>query len=117
MYFGVEAGLTIDEAFIFYWVFEALSAMTSILYICHNTGETLSSYLRSVVFRVIPPLLFVGSAAYASSLVFDASPWRIIVTGIITTLVGIAAIWALALNPQERTHLRSVITSKFKKTN
>lgn len=116
MYFGVEAGLSIAEAFVFYWVFEALSALTSIIYICNATGETFGSYLRNVFFKVIPPLLFVGGAAYASSLLFDATPWRIILTGLTTTLVGIVAIWALALDAQERTYLLSVVTSKFKKT-
>ena len=116
MYFGVEAGLSIAEAFVFYWVFEALSALTSIIYICNATGETFGSYLRNVFFKVTPPLLFVGGAAYASSLLFDATPWRIILTGLTTTLVGIVAIWALALDAQERTYLLSVVTSKFKKT-
>lgn len=115
MYFGVEAGLSIAEAFVFYWVFEFLSSATSIVYICHTTGETLGSYLRNVVLKVMPPLLLVGSAAYASSLLFDATPWRIISTGITTSLVGIVAIWMFALNAQERTHLLSVVTSKFKK--
>ena len=117
MYFGVEAGLSIDEAFVFYWVFEFLSAVTSIVYICYNTGETLGSYLRNVVFKIIPPLLFVGGVAYASTLVFDASPWRIILTGMVTTIVGIATIWMFALNVQERGYLLSTVTSKFKKTN
>lgn len=116
IYFGVKAGLSIAEAFVFYWVFEFLSSATSIVYICHTTGETLGSYLRNVVLKVMPPLLLVGSAAYASSLLFDATPWRIISTGITTSLVGIVAIWMFALNAQERTHLLSVVTSKFKKT-
>lgn len=117
MYFGVEAGLSIAEAFVFYWVFELLSAVTSIAYICHNTGETLGAYVQNVIAKIILPLLFVGSAAYASTLVFDASPWRIILTGMTTTFVGIATIWMFALNAHERSSLLSIVTSKFKKTN
>ena len=116
MYFGVKAGLSIAEAFIFYWVFEFLSAATSITYICHATGETWSSYLRNVVFKVLPSLLFVGLAAYASQSIFAETPWRIILTGILTTLVGLASIWMLSLHSQERTHLLTIVTSKFKKT-
>lgn len=116
MYFGVKAGLSIAEAFVFYWVFEFLSAATSITYICHATGETWSSYLRNVVFKVLPPLLFVGLTAYASQSIFAETPWRIILTGILTTLVGLASIWMLSLHSQERTHLLTIVTSKLKKT-
>lgn len=116
MYFGVKVGLSIAEAFVFFWVFEFLSAATSVAYICHTTGETWSSYLRNVVFKVIPPLLFVGLAAYASQSIFAETPWRIILTGVLTTLVGLASIWMLALQSQERTHLLTIVTSKLKKT-
>ena len=115
MYLGVKAGLSIAESFVFYWVFEFLSVVVTIAYICHATGETYRSYLQNVILKILPTCIFVGIAAYTSVILFETSPWRIIVTGMITTLVGLGSIWYCAMHTQERTDVLSMITSKLKK--
>ena len=116
MFLGVQIGLSISEAFIFYWFFELLSSVAAITYICNSTEETFVSYLRNVFFKIMPPLLIVVCVAYASRLLFDETPLRIILTGIMTLSVGIFAIWYLSLLPQERNYLLSIMTSKINKT-
>ena len=113
MYFGVNAGLSIAEGFMFYWVFEFLSTVVTIVYICYTTGETFGSYLRNVVLKIFPPSLLVGLTAYSSLLLFDATPWRILLTGGMTTLVGVLTIWCFAASPQERTYVLSMIINRF----
>lgn len=117
MYLGVKAGLSIAEGFVFYWVFELLSAVVTIVYICCTTGETFGSYFKNVVLKILPPTLFVVIAASISLLCFDANPWRIFVTGAITTMVGIVSIWWCAMLPQERTHILSMVMAKIGRKN
>ena len=113
MYFGVKAGMSIAEGFVFYWVFELLSTVVTIGYICRTTGETFGSYVRNVVLKILPPTLLVGIAAYASLTFFDTSPWRILVTGGMTTVVGLGAICWGTMQAQERAYVLSMITAKL----
>lgn len=117
MYFGVQAGMSIAEGFVSYWIFELLSTVVTITYICHATGENFGSYLRNVLLRILPPVLFMGIAAYFSHQLFDATPWRIIVTGLMTTLVGVSAIWWWSMTSQERIYVLSIVKTKFGKNN
>lgn len=117
MYLGVKAGLSIAEGFVFYWVFEFLSTVVTIAYICCTTGETFGSYIRNVILKILPPAILVGIAAYVSLISFDTTPWRILVTGVITTIVGLNAIWWWAMQPQERAYVLSMVQAKIGRQN
>ena len=115
MYFAVKGGLTIAEAFVFFWVFELLSSVAAIGYICRVTGASWLSYVRNVLLRVLPSLLVMVTTAYVVQEVVTPSLLRILLMGIATTLVGIVAIWSLSLQPSERTYVTQIILSKLKR--
>ena len=116
MYLGVKGGLNIGEAFIFFWIFELLSSIVAIGYICHVTEASLRSYLQNVVMRILPPLLLMIATTYVVHEVVMPSPWRILIMGIATTIVGITAIWLTSLQSSERTYITQTIISKFKRS-
>jgi hypothetical protein len=116
MYLGVKGGLNIGEAFIFFWIFELLSSIVAIGYICHVTEASLRSYLQNVVMRILPPLLFMIATTYMVHEVVTPSPLRIILMGTATTIVGITAIWLISLQSSERTYITQTIISKFKRS-
>lgn len=113
MYIAVKGGFSVPQAFIFYWVFELVSTIVSIIYICNATGETFKSYLNNIVLKIIGPLIIVGITAYAIQFIVETSIIRIFLTGITTSLIGIISIWGLALQSSERTYLLSVIKTKL----
>lgn len=114
MYIGVKNGLTIAQAFVFYGVFELISSFATIIYICKAMQVSLTSYLKNVFARTVPIALILGIAGYGSHILFEVSPFRILITGSITTIVGIVAIWFIALHSNEKTYILQVIRNKFK---
>lgn len=116
MYLAVKGGLNIGEAFIFFWVFELLSSIVAICYICRVSEASLRSYMQNVVLRILPPLLLMIATTYVVHEVVTPSPWRILLMGTATTIMGITAIWLMSLQSSERTYITQTIISKFKRS-
>lgn len=113
MYFAVKNGLSLAEAFLFYWVFEMLSVIIAIAYICQATKATFASYMRNVFLRIFPVLILVILTAIGIGNVLPPTICRVMLTGISTSVVGIAAIWMLSLVTSERQQVIHTIQSKF----
>ena len=113
MYFGVKAGMPLAQVFLFYWVFELLSSVVAIAYICRATKANFMSYAQNVLFKIIPVLLLLILTVYGVQHLLMPTIGRVILTGMSTTLVGIVAIWIFSLQAVERQQVLQTIKSKL----
>ena len=109
----LKSGLSIQYAMLSYILMEFIAALLRLPYARHYVSLGYSTFLRTVIFKLPIPVAAMLLSCYATCQLPDFT-LRFLLTGFLSALVGIAALWFFGLEATEKTYISGSIKKKRK---
>lgn len=100
-WFCLHAGYGLEKAMWVYIGFEAVCALVRLFFLQHTAGLSIRHFVEHVFARVTIPLLSVTAACWLMVSYVDI-PFRFLITGFLSAIVSVVAVWLSGLESGER---------------
>ena len=110
----LQAGFTIQHAMLSYILMELIAALLRLPYAKHYVSLGYNTFLRTVISKLPLPTCAMLLTSYATCLLPHFT-LRFLLTGILSALAGIAALWFFGLEASEKTYILSSIKKRGRK--
>ena len=110
----LKAGFSIQHAMLSYIVLELIAALLRLPYARHYVSLGYNTFLRSVIFKLPIPVAAMLLTCYAVCQLPDFT-LRFLLTGSLSALAGIAALWLFGLEASEKTYISGAIKKRKRK--
>lgn len=110
----LQAGFTIQHAMLSYILMELIAALLRLPYAKHYVSLGYNTFLRTVISKLPLPTCAMLLTSYATCQLPHFT-LRFLLTGILSALAGIAALWFFGLEASEKTYILSSIKKRGRK--
>lgn len=104
-----------ESAMMAFAIFSGLTSVVRVVYLKFNIGLSIQSYLKQVLFPIIPITII---SVYVCNIIYGVLPvWGIVIAFILSIVVTMVGTFIIGLNDDERIVIDSILHKIFKKNN